>query len=147
MSKNLAIPSKGRFKDKSLNKALFRAQTIFAKKRHEYVESHFIRNIIKDLEILNKEEKIEYLRSLENQNIYNIVSYKKRRIEKHFSIGICKVCEKNKSNCQHHIIFIKNGGSNGKNNRLPICNDCHKEIHPWMKRFSNAPSDVDLNIR
>src|SRR4030065_2432426 len=44
----------------------------------------------------------------------------------------CFVCL-NKSEARHHIIGLDNGGTNAKKNVIPICNNCHKEIHPWLK--------------
>jgi hypothetical protein len=34
---------------------------------------------------------------------------------------------------RHHIIWLRNGGRNQKNNVLALCNNCHAEIHPWLK--------------
>jgi hypothetical protein len=45
----------------------------------------------------------------------------------------CNVCLKIESACLHHIIQIQYGGDNLKENKLPICNDCHKEIHTFLK--------------
>lgn len=44
----------------------------------------------------------------------------------------CFVCEEPKQ-ARHHIILLRNGGVNSKKNVVPICNNCHKKIHPWMK--------------
>jgi len=33
----------------------------------------------------------------------------------------------------HHVIMICNGGPNVRSNCVPLCNPCHREIHPWLK--------------
>ena len=45
----------------------------------------------------------------------------------------CWVCKRKKATARHHIILLSLGGRNDKKNVIPICNDCHCEIHPWMK--------------
>lgn len=44
----------------------------------------------------------------------------------------CEVCW-GQSHHRHHIILIKNGGLNTKNNLISLCRYCHAEIHPWLK--------------
>ena len=45
----------------------------------------------------------------------------------------CFVCQ-NTAELRHHIILIKNGGTNCKKNLLSLCNKCHNKIHPWLKK-------------
>jgi len=59
--------------------------------------------------------------------------YSHRRSRKHkFKSCICMVCEKNQAACQHHIVLLVNGGPDTSWNRITICFDCHKKIHPWL---------------
>jgi hypothetical protein len=44
----------------------------------------------------------------------------------------CAVCHK-KAQLRHHIVQLQNGGTNGHQNLIPLCNMCHEEVHPWMK--------------
>jgi hypothetical protein len=44
----------------------------------------------------------------------------------------CFACIK-PSNCRHHIIQIQHGGLNSHKNLICLCNQCHAEIHPWLK--------------
>lgn len=37
----------------------------------------------------------------------------------------------------HHIIPLNGGGVNIRLNLVPLCIDCHTEIHPWMKLKNN----------
>lgn len=39
-----------------------------------------------------------------------------------------------KAQARHHVIWLKNGGRNQRNNVIGICNDCHAEVHTWLKR-------------
>jgi len=32
----------------------------------------------------------------------------------------------------HHIIPLNGGGTNISTNLVPLCFDCHSEIHPWL---------------
>lgn len=45
----------------------------------------------------------------------------------------CQACEERPAQCRHHIVPISRGGSNHQHNIMLLCDDCHKEIHPWMK--------------
>lgn len=44
----------------------------------------------------------------------------------------CWVCRKPATQ-RHHLIQLQNGGRNVKENVIPICTECHSEVHPWMK--------------
>lgn len=47
----------------------------------------------------------------------------------------CKLCEKNNAECRHHIIQINHGGNPFKRkNQIALCNECHKKVHPLMKK-------------
>jgi hypothetical protein len=43
----------------------------------------------------------------------------------------CFVC---RSLCdhRHHVISLKQGGTNAKKNVVPLCLLCHMKIHPWL---------------
>ncbi len=43
----------------------------------------------------------------------------------------CFVCG-GKHHHRHHIVPLKNGGSNHYRNVIPVCKDCHKLVHNWM---------------
>lgn len=63
---------------------------------------------------------------------------KRRRFEqiknKYYQLeGPCKVCGR-PSEVRHHIIQLRNGGSNHGSNVIRLCKDCHSEIHPWLRR-------------
>lgn len=47
--------------------------------------------------------------------------------------GPCRVCL-SPANVRHHVIQLKNGGTNTSNNLVRLCNGCHEAVHPWMKR-------------
>lgn len=71
---------------------------------------------------------------------YNL--YKKyRKITRPVWKGICKVCERLKAYCFHHMIQLINGGRDSGANRIRICMVCHKRIHPHM----NIKEKVDLD--
>ena len=66
-----------------------------------------------------------------NRKHFNNIKHKNKNISKKLN-NPCFVCFED-SECRHHIISIKNGGTNGKRNIVQLCNNCHSEIHPWLK--------------
>jgi HNH endonuclease len=47
--------------------------------------------------------------------------------------GQCFGCGRHwRERCWHHIKPLMVGGSNGWKNRVPICTECHAQIHPWL---------------
>lgn len=45
----------------------------------------------------------------------------------------CGLCKTNQIENLHHMVLLKNGGSNEKLNLIGLCFSCHAEIHPWLK--------------
>lgn len=80
-----------------------------------------------------KETKIRELCLLAKIKIENTIPYKKRREKKHRTRKLCWVCREVFANYQHHIILLINGGYDNGINRIPICEDCHKRIHPFLE--------------
>lgn len=48
-------------------------------------------------------------------------------------LGSCRVCG-SAADVRHHVIQLQNGGTNGEQNIVNLCNTCHWKIHPWMKK-------------
>lgn len=46
--------------------------------------------------------------------------------------SICYVCESNNDLVRHHVIPLHRGGSNSPKNLVPLCNNCHERLHPWL---------------
>ena len=81
----------------------------------------------------NKNILIKMLKHLSTVKIPgNTYPYHKRRAKKFSCKKSCWVCKQNRANYYHHIIQLSNGGYNWGFNRIPICECCHKEIHPWL---------------
>jgi hypothetical protein len=82
----------------------------------------------------SKEEKIDYLKHLSNLRVgkHDKETYSDLRSHKHPTKEKCYVCG-NFGNYDHHIILLANGGYDNKKNRIHICHQCHKLIHPWMR--------------
>jgi DNA-directed RNA polymerase subunit RPC12/RpoP len=51
----------------------------------------------------------------------------------------CKICKKNKSSVLHHKDF--NNKNDTANNLLPVCNNCHAEVHN-IKRRKDAQQQI-----
>lgn len=43
----------------------------------------------------------------------------------------CYVCDGSPT-IRHHVVPLSQGGRNKDNNIVPLCNSCHKQVHPWM---------------
>ena len=94
--------------------------------------------------ILNSQNFGENLKKL--QYYSKIVIPEKRRIKNHTNINFreyrqekiyfaktkCYVCKNNEAYCLHHILLLKNGGTNNLLNLIPICKSCHEKIHNWL---------------
>lgn len=65
----------------------------------------------------------------------NPIDYYKRRMKRHKTKKPCFSCA-GRAFYQHHIIQLQYGGFDTAFNRVPICDSCHRLIHPWM--VSNA---------
>ena len=88
---------------------------------------------------VTKESKIRLLKSASGRLIGDPNLQYKRSIRKQFNKkkkkfawGNCKVCDK-PAQLLHHIVQIQNGGHNHRKNLIPLCHDCHAEVHPWLK--------------
>ena len=79
------------------------------------------------------EFKFDY-KNLEKFALRNRIRYnnKKNRLRGYTGFEVCFACSK-PAQCRHHVVWLKNGGRNSRRNICPLCNDCHAEIHPWLK--------------
>lgn len=94
-------------------------------------------NFKKEMSSMLYNEKIKQLREIANLIFPNRISYSIRRKKWFYAEGICEVCKSFQSTCQHHLVMLKNGGSNKPWNRIQICEECHCLIHDWIKPREN----------
>lgn len=52
----------------------------------------------------------------------------------------CSMCGSVQNVEVHHIIPIKEGGTNELENLIPLCRDCHQEIHHFV--FGENPKNI-----
>lgn len=58
---------------------------------------------------------------------------KNKRMKYRFKKGDqCLACGR-PPDVRHHIVWLINGGRNNRRNICFLCNDCHAEVHPWLK--------------
>ena len=93
--------------------------------------------IIKKMQKLSKEEKLEFFKEMANQNKtdkrFKVSRYKRmRKVKNKLTSNQCYICGED-AYCMHHIIPLIFGGNNRKGNLIPICKECHKQIHEFMK--------------
>ena len=100
------------------------------------VKSGFRKKIRK----MQKFQAIQKLRDYTSVVIENTKNYHLRR--KIFNINkwkqfkqwqICFACKSSPIQHIHHIIMLKNGGTNQNKNLIGLCEECHCLIHDWMK--------------
>ena len=94
----------------------------------------------------SKEDAIEKLKVVAERVESNSIAYEARRksfdrnkYKYHKQWKKCAVCKKNNVDHIHHMIMLKNGGSNHPSNLIGVCMECHIEIHPWMKNENINP--------
>ena len=51
----------------------------------------------------------------------------------------CVVCGE-EARVRHHLILLKNGGRNTPENIVPLCHQCHSEVHPWLSDNGLTPN-------
>lgn len=94
-----------RSKEEVINKLIELGEIVLTYKTAKAMKPHEVRN-----EYVNKKQK--------KRGFTNFV--------------LCFACGA-RAQCRHHIIWIMNGGRNTRKNIIPLCNNCHAEIHPWLK--------------
>ena len=66
---------------------------------------------------------------------YSQLYYEEKRKSKKSQLATktnCLVCKEETAYCNHHIQLLVNGGVNSDYNLIPICRNCHKQIHSWL---------------
>lgn len=100
-----------------------------------------LRALAKKLNILlSADEKIAILREMASRQYQTQESYESRRNQyvktRHRLVKLsgceCYVCGA-PATVRHHIIQLQNGGRNSPRNLMGLCDDCHAEIHPWLR--------------
>lgn len=66
--------------------------------------------------------------------------YEKRAIKNNLSSNKCRLCGE-PAYCMHHILPLCKGGDNSPSNLIPVCRNCHKKIHPFMKEQESWKED------
>lgn len=87
----------------------------------------------------SKAKTIEALRRLSEVDLKYQTPYtsreqfeKRKNTRKAFTgFKYCFVCG-SKPEIRHHIIMLKHGGRNQKNNVIALCRPCHALIHDWL---------------
>jgi hypothetical protein len=93
------------------------------------------------------DNRVKKLREFSDIKIFNCRNYWKFRLQKFVPKGLCEICLKSNADCQHHIILLKNGGTNKPHNRINICENCHCSIHDWIKPYKIDPLIVEYKER
>ena len=80
------------------------------------------------------QEKLDFLKEEARQKPWEKPNkrYKSLRAVKFdLTSKYCAVCG-GKASCMHHIHPLMCGGKNKADNLIPICKECHEEIHPFI---------------
>ena len=79
------------------------------------------------------EKAIKILKAKSEDSQYNFSNYNTyRKIKIELKAKKCRICGK-PAYCLHHILPLCKGGDNRQSNLIPVCLECHKKIHPFMK--------------
>ena len=57
-------------------------------------------------------------------------------------VGQCWACSGWADVFNHHIVQLQNGGTNHHRNLVRICGECHRVIHPWLRKPSEPTQHV-----
>lgn len=84
-----------------------------------------------------KEKCLQSLRDMGNIYLHYNSSHDRKHFDevkskKKYQFSICFACGGG-AEIRHHIIWLKHGGRNQKNNIVGLCKKCHAEIHDWLK--------------
>ena len=81
------------------------------------------------------------------RNVRQGVSGSLRKAVIDASEGKCARCGKEADKLEiHHIVPVKEGGKNSKDNLEALCIDCHKSVHiPYMDVHNYSDSDTDTD--
>lgn len=63
---------------------------------------------------------------------------KRKKYKGYLRRGFCFVCGIRTDLIRHHIIQLQNGGYNSKRNIVVLCENCHSDVHPWLKIKNGA---------
>lgn len=87
----------------------------------------------KDISKKGGPKAIAILKAKSEDVSFNFYNYKEKRAIKNKLVGKkCRICGA-PSYCMHHILPLCKGGTNSSSNLIPVCNECHKKIHPFMQ--------------
>ena len=67
-----------------------------------------------------------------------------------FMFGLkCWACMDRAARIRHHIYQLQYGGTNKRNNIVPLCFQCHKKIHPHLDKSSSegVASEYSVNSK
>jgi len=76
--------------------------------------------------------KLRYRTKIHTRANWNKV---KKTKPKFLAFQECFACG-SRATARHHVIWLKHGGRNQKNNIVGICFPCHALIHPWLLELS-----------
>lgn len=96
-----------------------------------------------------KENKILKLQHLASITLGKCKTPYEVKRERQYSVHNkkCFVCNENDAHYYHHIIPLKRNGNNDGMNRIPICDDCHKLIHPWLfDNYVPTPKPIERRV-
>ena len=55
----------------------------------------------------------------------------------------CRQCGSSQNLDVHHLVALKDGGSNDLPNLVTLCRECHSKIHPHMRPRPSQPLAID----
>lgn len=80
---------------------------------------------------------------------FSLLDFSKRTVAKILRRAnlACSICSWNDASCDiHHIIQVKNGGSDEMDNLICVCPNCHRNIHQNGSKFKTIEQLLELSL-
>ena len=101
---------------------------------------------------LSQHKKLAMLKELANLNlgsrtVADLAEKRRQFNDKKWLVDLrgakCLVCGEPGQH-RHHVISLANGGHNGQDNIVVLCEWCHQDIHPFMAKKSEIDLEREL---
>jgi len=131
--------------DRWLNRRLFKARR---KENGKQIQS-FLDRFWNRFQGDDTNRKLKLLKEASLVRIFNPVPYKQRRSDFDTKVKgrACGCCGATGMLIRHHIVTLKNGGTNKRRNLIKLCEWCHFQIHPYMEEPEVRPESMSETMQ
>jgi predicted HNH restriction endonuclease len=136
-----AAPKRARQSLSKANVTQRNANRAFAKAIYERVWRGRLaaQNLLREMKRLAEAEQIVFGHELQRMR-----SIFERSVRKRCHLKGCAACDA-QATCVHHILSLSAGGTNRADNLIPLCDTCHRYVHPFMQRKAGRGGEDALD--